>query len=32
MRFEDYITFSADIRDGKPCIKGTRIMVTDAGI
>ena len=29
MRFEDFITAIPGIRSGKPCIKGTRITVTD---
>ena len=29
MRFEDFITATPGIRSGKPCIKGTRITVTD---
>jgi uncharacterized protein (DUF433 family) len=29
MRFEDYITVAPGVRSGKPCIKGTRITVTD---
>lgn len=29
MRFEDYITITAGVRSGKPCIKGTRVTVGD---
>ncbi len=29
VRFEDYITITPGVRSGKPCIKGTRITVTD---
>jgi len=29
MNFEDYIAITPDVRSGKPCIKGTRIMVYD---
>ena len=29
MRFEDHITITAGVRGGKPCVKGTRITVTD---
>jgi uncharacterized protein (DUF433 family) len=29
MRFEDFITVTPGIRSGKPCIRGTRISVTD---
>jgi len=29
MRFEDFVTATPGIRSGKPCIKGTRITVTD---
>ncbi|MGH8568196.1 MAG: DUF433 domain-containing protein [Gammaproteobacteria bacterium] len=29
MRFEDRITITAGVRNGKPCIKGTRITVYD---
>ena len=28
MKFEDYITITAGVRSGKPCIKGTRIWVS----
>jgi len=29
MRFEDYITVTPGVRNGKPCITGTRITVVD---
>ncbi|MDZ4830321.1 MAG: DUF433 domain-containing protein [Phycisphaerae bacterium] len=29
MRWEDHITFTAGVRSGKPCIKGTRITPVD---
>lgn len=29
MRFESFITVTPGIRSGKPCIRGTRITVTD---
>nr|VFJ54686.1 MAG: Uncharacterized conserved protein, DUF433 family [Candidatus Kentron sp. FM]VFJ55186.1 MAG: Uncharacterized conserved protein, DUF433 family [Candidatus Kentron sp. FM]VFK09224.1 MAG: Uncharacterized conserved protein, DUF433 family [Candidatus Kentron sp. FM] len=29
MNFENHITITPDIRDGKPCLKGTRITVYD---
>ena len=29
MNVEEHITINPDIRSGKPCIKGTRIMVYD---
>jgi uncharacterized protein (DUF433 family) len=29
MRLEDYITITAGVRSGKPCIKGTRVTVYD---
>jgi uncharacterized protein (DUF433 family) len=29
MKFEEYIEISPDVRSGKPCIKGTRIIVGD---
>lgn len=29
MTFEKYITIKPGVRNGKPCIKGTRITVTD---
>ena len=29
MRFEDYIAVTPGVRNGKPCIKGTRITVAD---
>jgi uncharacterized protein (DUF433 family) len=29
MRFEDFVAATPGVRGGKPCIKGTRITVTD---
>ena len=29
MRFEDHITITPGVRSGKPCIRGTRITVSD---
>jgi uncharacterized protein (DUF433 family) len=29
MRWEEFITISAGVRSGKPCIVGTRITVSD---
>jgi uncharacterized protein (DUF433 family) len=29
MRFEDFITVTPGVRSGKPCIRGTRIAVSD---
>ena len=29
MRYDDQITVTADVRGGKPCIRGTRITVYD---
>ena len=29
MRFEEHITVTPGVRSGKPCIRGTRITVTD---
>lgn len=29
VNFQDYISINADVRFGKPCIKGTRIAVSD---
>jgi uncharacterized protein (DUF433 family) len=29
MNWQDYISTSAGIRSGKPCVKGTRITVSD---
>lgn len=29
MRFESFITVTPGVRSGKPCIRGTRITVTD---
>jgi hypothetical protein len=29
MNWQDYISTSAGIRSGKPCIKGTRVTVSD---
>ena len=29
MRFEELITVTPGVRSGKPCIRGTRITVTD---
>lgn len=29
MNLEDYITVTPEVRNGKPCIRGTRITVAD---
>lgn len=29
MRFESFVTVTPGVRSGKPCIRGTRITVTD---
>ncbi len=29
MRIEDFITVTPGVRNGKPCVRGTRITVTD---
>jgi uncharacterized protein (DUF433 family) len=29
MRFEDHITVTPSVRNGKPCVRGTRITVAD---